>query len=326
MTKTDFEAKLLSLNTKITSNENELKKLKTFDSSYFRGKNHVEEDRTQNYLVFQAIERYFKVTANTQYISSWKSKELSDESIKPSATSDNSFTLSIDYLGNKIRVKFDGGCLKQPKFSYNHGAIVNIYIVYELGASSPHTDDPTLEDCLFGAVTLTKNADIAKYIYSGYGIGLDRKSSFSFPNGGFGQNVIIFGADMISSVHVDNNKKDIFVYGKGPTQGLEHTQTAEKMYSINFTVIRKNFCLSLYYNGANSYLFVNGTEIIKFKAKDSKIVAAPLCLGNISKDWSVDNMKRTGFNGYVYDFSVDYDATGVDDIKDIHNYLMKKIT
>ena len=70
MTKTDFEAKLLSLNTKITSNENELKKLKTFDSSYFRDKNHVEEDRTQNYLVFQAIERYFKVTANTQYISS----------------------------------------------------------------------------------------------------------------------------------------------------------------------------------------------------------------------------------------------------------------
>ena len=96
------------------------------------------------------------------------------------------------------------------------------------------------------------------------------------------------------------------------------------MYLIKFTVTKKKFCLSLHYNGANSYLFVNGTGIQKFKAKDSKIVAAPLCLENISKDWSVDNMNKTGFNGYVYDFSVDYDATDVDDIVDIHQYLMKK--
>ena len=89
-------------------------------------------------------------------------------------------------------------------------------------------------------------------------------------------------------------KKDILVLGKRPTQGLEHTLTAEKMYSINFTVIRKKFCLSLHYNGANSYLFVNSKKIIKFKAKDSKIVASPLCLGNISKDWLVDNMKKLG--------------------------------
>ena len=96
------------------------------------------------------------------------------------------------------------------------------------------------------------------------------------------------------------------------------------MYSINFTVTKKKFCLSLHYNGANSYLFVNGTKIYKFKAKDPETVATPLCLGNISKDWSVDNMKKTGFNDYVYDFSVDYDATDVDDILDIHKYLMKK--
>ena len=126
-------------------------------------------------------------------------------------------------------------------------------------------------------------------------------------------------------VHIDNKKKDILVLGIGPKQGLEHTLTAEKMYSINFTVTKKKFCLSLHYNGANSYLFVNGTEIYKFKAKDSEIVASPLCLGNISKDWSADNMTQTGFNGYVYDFSVDYDPTDVDDIKDIHKYLMEKI-
>ena len=96
------------------------------------------------------------------------------------------------------------------------------------------------------------------------------------------------------------------------------------MYSINSAMTTKKFCLSLHYNGANSYLFVNGTEIYKFKAKDSEIVASPLCLGNIFKDWSVDNLKKTGFNAYVYDFSVDYDPTDVDDIKDIHKYLMKK--
>ena len=96
------------------------------------------------------------------------------------------------------------------------------------------------------------------------------------------------------------------------------------MYSINFTVAKKKFCLSLHYNVANSFLFVNGTETYKFKTKDSEISVGPICLGNISKDWSVNNMKKTGFTGYVYDFSVDYRATGVDDIKGIHKYLMKK--
>ena len=132
---------------------------------------------------------------------------------------------------------------------------------------------------------------------------------------------------MSSSVHIDNKKTDILVLGKGPTQWLEHTLTAEKMYSINFTVTKVKFCdksESLHYNGANGYLFVNGSEIYKFKAKDSEIVSTPLCLGNISKDWSTDNMKKTGFRGYVYDFSVDSDVIDADDIRDIHNYLVKK--
>ena len=96
------------------------------------------------------------------------------------------------------------------------------------------------------------------------------------------------------------------------------------MYSINFTGTKKKFCLSLHYNERNNYLFVNGTEIIKFKAKDSEIVASPSCLGNISKDWSTGNMRKTGLTGYVYDFSADYNAATIDDIKDIHDYLMKK--
>ena len=119
---------------------------------------------------------------------------------------------------------------------------------------------------------------------------------------------------MSSSAHANNKKKDILILGKGQTRVLEHTLTAEKMYSINFTVTRKKFCLSLHYNGANSYLFVNDTEIYKFKAKYSGIIAAPLCLGNISKDWPVGNMKKTGFNGYVYYSSVNYNAIAVDHI------------
>ena len=90
----------------------------------------------------------------------WQSKGLSDETVKPSSTSDNSLTPLINYLGNKIRVKFARSCLKQPSISYTHSNILNIYIVYELGASRSHSNDPTLKSCLFHAVTLTKNADI----------------------------------------------------------------------------------------------------------------------------------------------------------------------
>ena len=98
----------------------------------------------------------------------------------------------------------------------------------------------------------------------------------------------------------------------------------QKKYSINFSVTRKKVWLNLHYNGTNSVLFVNGVEISKIKAKDSEIVATPLCLGNVSKDFSVDNMKKTGFHGCVYDFSADYDAIAVGDILDTYKYLMKK--
>ena len=141
---------------------------------------------------------------------------------------------------------------------------------------------------------MTKNVDIEyKYKYSGYKIGSDRHGFYSHPSEGTGRNVIIFGVDMSSSTKINNRKKSYFNFGNGPTQGLQHTLSAERMYSVIFTGHNNKFCLSLHYNGANIYLFVNGTEIHKFKAKDSEIVATPLCLGNISKDWSVDNMKKT---------------------------------
>ena len=179
--------------------------------SYFIGKNYFGEDGAQNSLVFQPLLKYFKVNninIVTDYVFlSWKSKGLSDNT-KPPSTSDNSLPPTISYyFPSKIRVKFTGSCLKQEKVILNHGKIVNIYIVYELGASSSSDSDPTLKNCLFGVVILTKNADIEKYGYPGYGIGFDRRSSFSFPGGGVGQNILIFGADMSSSPHIDNKKK-----------------------------------------------------------------------------------------------------------------------
>ena len=143
---------------------------------------------------------------NSDYISSWKSKGLSAESIEPPTSSDNSLTPALNYYGTKTRAKFTGSCLKQSKVSHTHGKVVNIYIVYELGASSSHINDPTLKNCLFGAVTLTRNAVIYNYGYSGYGIGFDRRGVFSFPGGGNGQNVLIFGLDMSFTAHIDNKK------------------------------------------------------------------------------------------------------------------------
>ena len=130
---------------------------------------------------------------------------------------------------------------------------------------------------------------------------------------------------MSSSVHANNRTNNILVLYKDFTQGLNNTTiSAEKLYSINFTENNKKICLSSHYNGSNSYLFVNGTEIYKFNAKDTEIVATPLCLGNISKDFLVDNTKKIRLNGYVLDFSVDYDAIAVDDILHIHKCLMEK--
>ena len=115
----------------------------------FFDKSHFEEDGTQNYLVFQPINKYFKVIVSSDYVSSWKSKGLSTEAIKPPDTSDNSLTPALSYYGSKTRVIFTGICLKQPNILYTHGTIINIYIVQELGASSCHSNDPTLKKCFF---------------------------------------------------------------------------------------------------------------------------------------------------------------------------------
>ena len=131
-----------------------------------------------------------------------------------------------------------------------------------------------------GSVELTKNTDPDKCKYTGYGIGFDSCSEFSFTDGSVGKNVIVFGPDMSSSAHIDNKNKDVLILGEGPTQGLDYTSlTAEAKYPIN-------------YNGSNSLFLVNTTKIYQFKAKDSEIKDYTLWLGNISKDFAINNMKK----------------------------------
>ena len=140
ITKTEFDAKLWSLNRKITSSktkhllvENELKKLETFYSIYFRGKSHFEDNGTLNYLVFQPIYRYFKRIVglgNGNYIYYWKSKGLPDERINSITASSYKVTPQLSYYGTKARVEFNGSCLKQDSVASNHKKVVNICIVY----------------------------------------------------------------------------------------------------------------------------------------------------------------------------------------------------
>ena len=155
ITKTDFDAKLSSLNKKITANKTK-HFLNDNDLSYYRGKQYFDEGSgKQNSLVFLPMEKYFKlnsVLGAIDLVLSWRSKETSNESIKPPTTSNNSLNPRLSYNDTKIKVQFTGSCLKQPKFRFTHKKIVNIYIAYELGASSSHDSDPTIKNCLFGAV------------------------------------------------------------------------------------------------------------------------------------------------------------------------------
>ena len=166
ITNTDFDAKLSSLNRKIIAN-----KTKHFpndnDLSYYREKQYFDEGSgKQNYLIFLPMGKYFKlnsVAGAADYFLSWQSKGISNETIKPPITSDNSLNPELNYYGTKTRVKVTKSCLEQSSHILTHKKVVNIYIFYELGASSSNFSDPTIKNCLFGAVTLTKNADIEKY-------------------------------------------------------------------------------------------------------------------------------------------------------------------
>ena len=213
--------------------------------------------------------------------------------------------------------------------------VINIYVVYKLDPIASTTDTSfTIQNALFGAMEITKNdTNNSKNNYKGYGICFDEGSDFSHTinEGGFthttdGTNVLIFEADMSFSTHATNRANNIYLMGKGLMQGINGTTIyVEKNYYRNFTDPGKKFVLSLHYNGDDSYLFVNGRQELKFKAKDDQIINKNLCLGNLSKEWTKSESGKTGLYGNIYDFVIDYKA--INDVKtiyDMHSYLITK--
>ena len=150
---------------------------------------------------------------------------------------------------------------------------------------------------------------------------------FIHPQGGMARNIITFGADSSNSVHAANKTQNISILGHGLAQKVNNTTVyAEKINSPNFSTENKTFCLSLHYNGDDSYLFVNGKLITKFIAKDSEIKTNALSLGSISTSFNLSSSDIEDNKRYrnVYDFSVHYSAISNDKIHDIHAYLMRK--
>ena len=153
----------------------------------------------------------------------------------------------------------------------------------------------------------------------------DEGDTFSKGNINNGKNVLIFGVHENFLVHANNEANNIYVMGDLFVQGINDTTLyAEKIYSQNFTAANKKFVLSLHYNGDNCYLFINGKQELKFKAKDDQSVKEILCLGNISDDWTAANPQKTGLWGEIYDFPVAYTSTNIGDIYNVYRYLIKK--
>ena len=213
--------------------------------------------------------------------------------------------------------------------------VINIYCIYKLDPIASTIDTSlTIQDALFGAMQITKNAtDSDKNNYKGYGICFDERSQFGHTiteNGvthtSNGRNILIFGGDMSFSVHATNKANHIYLMGDGLTQGINDTTIyAEKKYFRNFTEPNVKFVLSLHYNGDESYLFVNGRQELKFKCKTDQLAKEKLCIGNLSDQWTASESEKTGLYGNIYDFVVDYEQIlGVKSIYDMHSYLMIK--
>ena len=213
--------------------------------------------------------------------------------------------------------------------------VINIYIVYKLDPLALTRDKSyTIQNALFGAMQITKNdTDYDKNNYKGYGICFDERSEFShtITEGGHAhttdaRNVLIFGADMSFSIHATNRANHIYLMGTGLTQGINDTTIyTEKNFYRNVTDFGKKFVLSLHYNGDNSYLFVNGRQELKFKAKTDQLVKEKLCIGNLSDQWTTSESEKAGTYGKIYDFVVDYEKiSGIKTIYDMHRYLIIK--
>ena len=279
------------------------------------------------YLLYECKAFSFKYTSSK--INLWKSTGVNNYSRDSDIDAVSVATTSLPPLidNERIRVRLEGAYFKQMRLlCSNNDNIVNIYNVYLIDPiSNLRNTDYTVQNALFGSAKITKNAtDTSKHKYEGYRICFDEGGTFNKGGINNGRNTLIFGVHENSLVHA-NNKANIYVMGDLFVQGINDTTLyAEKIYSQNFTAANKKFVLSLQYNGDDSYLFVNGKQELKFKAKDDQIVKEILCLGNISDDWTAENAQKTGLWGEIYDFAVDYTSTNIGDIYSIHRYLMEK--
>ena len=233
--------------------------------------------------------------------------------------------------GDDIYVYLSGNHFQKdiPSFTKD---IINIYCVYKLDPISSSRDNTfTVQNALFGSMQITKNAETSKYKYKGYRICFDEGGMFSTGNINNGRNVLIFGVHESSLVHTNNKANNIFVMGDRFVQGINDMNLyAEKIYSQNFTQPNKMFVLCLHCNDNDSYLFINGKQELKFKAKPDQSNKEKLRIGNLSDQWTTSESEKTGLYGNIYDFIVSYKQ--VTDVKfivnlfkfDMHRYLMIK--
>ena len=243
----------------------------------------------QSYLVYDCKLGSFNFTAGK--ITTWKSTGIfyyfGNSNMNPVADSGG----DLPDLKNdgRMHVYLNGNHFQQNKLIIpNNNNVINIYCVYQIEPISSSRDDTfAVHNALFGAMQITKNADTSKYKYKGYGICFDEGGMFSKGNINNGRNVLIFGVHENSLIHANNKGNNINIMGDLFVQGINDTPLyAEKIYSRNFTQPSTKFVLSLHYNGDNSYLFVNGKQELKFKAKTESLVKEKLCIGNLSDKWS----------------------------------------
>ena len=352
ITKTDFDAKLKNISDRVTNNkskdlllDNELKRLKTLVGSSAK----IKLDEVQKEISFVRGFISYTQNSNSVYeckvssmkpsfygILEWKPKDIyhnSNKNVLNSVQNTKNVAPDIKNINGQLYVSFNGNYFEQDPITIPNN-VINVYVVYKLDPiSSTRNTDYTIQNALFGAMKITKNTDSSKNNYKGYGLCFDEGGEFSHTvkQGNSNRatnvkNVIIFGVDTSSSIHATNRANKIYVMGEDFILGINGTTiNAEKLFHNNFTEFGVKFVLRLHYNGDNSYLFANGRQELKFKAKDDQIINEKLCLGNLSSEWTGSESEITGLYGNIYDFIIDYKPiVGVDPIYDMHKYLMTK--
>ena len=249
----------------------------------------------QSYLVYDCKIGSFQFTNDK--ISVWKSTGIFNylDNSNMNAVGDSGGDLPALQNDGRMYVYLSGNRFEQNKVIIsNNNNVINMYCVYELQPVTASRDDTfTIQNALFGAMEITKNADTAKYAYEGYCICFDEGGTFSKGNISNGRNMLIFGVDESSLVHANNKANNIYVMGDIFVQGINDTTLyAEKVYSQNFTQPSKKILLSLHYNGDDSYLFVIGQQELKFKSKTEHLVKVKLCIGNLSDQWTASESKK----------------------------------